>query len=125
LSIISINSSDFYSFCPPPVHFTTSLVLVGQANGPYLEEHRVLEDLALYCRTNTTSKKQNVGNERTIKSVVLTGIWIHPDYTPRHNLLSVAELKRICNAFEIKAPRQTLERFTGFSGHFSSYSYSR
>lgn len=51
------------------------------------------------------SKKQRVGNERTIKSVVPTWIWIHPDYMPGHKLLSVAELKRVRSAFEIKASR--------------------
>lgn len=95
-------------------------MLVRQANGPYLEEHRVLEDLALYCRTNTTSKKQNVGNERTIKSVVLMQIWMHRDYIAGSNLLSVAQLKRVCNAFESKAPRtdwRVFQVLVGISVH--------
>lgn len=80
----------------------------------------MLEDLALYYRTNT-SKKQNGGNERKIKSVVLMWIWIPPDYTPGHNLWSGAELKRVRNAFEIKAPKpdsgEVFQVLVGISVH--------
>ena len=49
------------------------------------------------------SKKQNAGNQRTIKSIVLIQIWTHLDYTSGGNLLPMAELKRVHNICERKA----------------------
>lgn len=83
------------------------------------------EKLALYCGTDTMNTKREAGKQRTSYKCCTDLALGASGPAPRGDLLSVAELERVHDAREMKAPGTDVGEVFTFSRHFGSYSYSR